>query len=240
MSINVVLALMIIVSFLGALALHELSHALMASWLGDPTPRNEGRQSLSLRSHLDPVGLLLCVILAFRPLLLGPVGLGWGKPVKVDPWKLRGGSNTGNLLVALTGILSSLLIGALIALVLRFLPLNLFANVFLIRIIQLLVVFASVNFSLAIFNILPFYPLDMYQIVYALLPPAKAVQFAKSATYGPFIILTLFFLLPFIAQFSGLADFPLFRIPFYILLGSLSLIELITGIPNFSTTLYFL
>lgn len=239
MFINVVLALMIIVSFLGALALHELSHALMASWLGDPTPRNEGRQSLSLRSHIDPVGLLLSVILAFRPILLGPVGIGWGKPVKADPWKLRVGSNTGTLLVALAGMLASLLIGVLIALVLRFLPLNLFANVFLIRIIQLLVVFASVNISLAIFNLLPFYPLDMYQIVYALLPPAQAVRFAKSATYGPFIILTLFFLLPFIAQFSGLADFPLFRIPYYILSGSLFLIDLITGSSAFSSV-YFI
>ena len=67
MVINVLLALMVIVSFLIAIPLHECGHALMASWLGDRTPRDEGRQSLSLRSHIDPLGTLMCVILAFQP-----------------------------------------------------------------------------------------------------------------------------------------------------------------------------
>ena len=80
--INVLLALMVIVSFLLALPLHEWSHAQAASWLGDRTPGQEGRQSLSLRSHIDPIGTLMCVLLAFQPLLA--VGFGWGKPVKLE------------------------------------------------------------------------------------------------------------------------------------------------------------
>ena len=39
MTINVLLALMVIISFLLAIPLHESGHALMASWLGDRTPR---------------------------------------------------------------------------------------------------------------------------------------------------------------------------------------------------------
>src|SRR6266852_9912956 len=116
--INVILAFMIIISFLGAVILHELGHALIATWLGDPTPRADGRLSLSLRSHLDPLGTLLCVILAFFSVLAGPVGLGWGKPVKSDPWKLRGGPNGGTLLVALAGPIFRLAIGLLFALLL--------------------------------------------------------------------------------------------------------------------------
>ena len=42
MGINVVLALMVIGSFLVALPLHESGHALMASLLGDSTPRRKG------------------------------------------------------------------------------------------------------------------------------------------------------------------------------------------------------
>src|SRR5258708_8379570 len=86
MFINVLLALMIIVSFLITIPLHEFSHALMASWLGDKTPRAEGRQSLSLRTPIDPVGTLMCVLLAFQPLL--GVGFAWAKPVKPDPCKI--------------------------------------------------------------------------------------------------------------------------------------------------------
>ena len=227
--INVILAFMIIISFLGAVILHEFGHALIATWLGDPTPRADGRLSLSLRSHLDPLGTLLCVILAFFSVLAGPVGLGWGKPVKPDPWKLRGGPNAGTLMVALGGILMNVIVGALFAVVLRFLPGSLFSNAIIIRIPQLILTFASVNFCLAIFNLIPLYPLDGYQILYTLLPNRQAVGFSRSATYGPFIILLLIFLLPFLGQISQLGGFFLFHISYYILLGSMKLIALIGG-----------
>jgi Zn-dependent protease len=229
--INVVLALMIIGSFLVAVIIHEFGHSLMASLLGDPTPRSEGRLSPSLRSHIDPVGTLLCVILAFFPVAAGPVGLGWGKPVKVDPWKLRGGPNAGTLLVSVAGMLMSLGVGLLFALVLHFLPLTLLTNALTARITQLVTVFASVNICLAIFNLIPLYPLDGYQILYTLLPSRQAVQFNRSAQYGPFIILAILFLLPFLGQISGFGGFFLFHIPYYILLGSLNLIELVSGLP---------
>jgi Zn-dependent protease len=241
MLINVILALMIDVSFLVAIALHECSHALIASLLGDPSPRREGRQSLSLRSHLDALGTILCLILAFSPALgptgsllpsvVGPVGIGWGKPIKTDPWKLRGGPNGGTLLVALAGPIFSLVIGLLCAFLLRFLPLTFFTDHLLVHLPQLLTVFASVNISLALFNIIPLSPLDGYQIVYTLLPTRQAVQFAKSAPYGPFIILAIFFLLPFLAQFTGLGGLFIFQIPSTILSGALALIGLVTGQP---------
>lgn len=237
--INVVLALMIIGSFLVAMILHECGHALVASWLGDPTPRHEGRLSFNLFSHLDPVGTLLAVILAFLPVGAGPAGLGWGKPVKSDPWKLRGGPNAGTLFVAIGGLLTSLVIGLIFAVVLRFIIPFIPANAFAIRLPQLITVFASVNICLAIFNLIPLYPLDGYQIVYTLLPSRQAVQFARSAPYGPFIILALLFLLPFLGQLSGLGNFPLFHIPYYILLGALNLIGLVSGYP-FVGTLYVL
>src|SRR3981081_829662 len=168
--INVVLALMIIGSFLVAIIIHECGHALVALWLGDPTPPHEGRLSFSLFSHLDPVGTLLAVILAFLPVGAGPVGLGWGEPVKSDPWKLRGGPNVGTLFVALGGIVTSLVVGLVFAVVLRFVLPLIPDNAFAVRLPQLITVFASVNISLAIFNIIPLYPLDGYQILYSLLP----------------------------------------------------------------------
>jgi Zn-dependent protease len=239
-NINVVLALMIIGSFLVAIILHECGHALVALWLGDPTPRREGRLSFNLFSHLDPVGTLLAVILAFLPVGAGPVGLGWGKPVKSDPWKLRGGPNAGTLFVAIGGLLTSLIVGLVFAVVLRFIIPFIPDNAFALRVPQLITVFASVNISLAIFNIIPLYPLDGYQILYTLLPSRQAVQFARSAPYGPFIILALLFLLPFLGQLSGLGSFFLFHIPYYILLGALNLIGLVSGYPLLVGALYVL
>ena len=124
--INVLLSLMIVISFLLAIALHEWAHAQMASWLGDQTPRLDGRQTLSLRAHLDPVGMVMCLILAFQPLasVVPPAGLGWGKPVKPDPWKMRVPADTGVLLVACAGLIGSLIIGLLAAVAFRFLDPN--------------------------------------------------------------------------------------------------------------------
>jgi len=226
--INVVLSLMIIASFLGAVALHEWSHALVASWLGDTTPQADGRQTLSLRSHIDPVGLILCIVLAFRGVFAGPMGLGWGKPVKVDPWKMRVGPNAGVLLVTLAGPVFSFLLGLFVALIVHFIGPILIQNIITSFFAQLLIVFASVNICLALFNLVPLYPLDGYQVLYTLLPSKQAVQFSRWAVpYGPFIILIYFFLLPFLASLSGLGDFPLFLLGRYIWQASISLISLV-------------
>jgi Zn-dependent protease len=228
--IDVVLALMLIGSFIVAISLHEFGHALVASWLGDRTPRSEGRQSLNPRTQVDALGLLMCVILAFQPVLAFPTGFGWGKPVKPDPWKMRVGPNAGVLLVACAGIIFSLLIGVVVAVILRYLPAQLYLNAYIARIPQLLLIFASVNFCLAIFNLIPLYPLDGYQIVYTLLPSPQARGFAKSAPYGPFIILAVFFLLPFLGRLTGLDSFPLFQLAHYILLGAWNLVAVVLAV----------
>lgn len=236
MAINVILAFMIIVCFLIAVVIHECSHALIATLLGDGTPRAQGRQSLSLRMQLDPLGTLLCIVLAFQPATAGPIGLGWGKPVKTDPWKLRGGPNGGTLLVSLAGIVTSLALGLLVAFLIRFLPSALYANAILARVVQLITVFAATNITLGLFNLLPIYPLDGYQILYTLLPSRQALKFARSAQYGPLIIIVLLFVLPFLGTLTRTNGFFLFQLPFFILQGVLSLISLVSGFPFFSLT----
>ncbi|MGH2480621.1 MAG: site-2 protease family protein, partial [Ktedonobacteraceae bacterium] len=205
------------------------THALVAALLGDPTSRNQGRQSLSVRAHLDPIGTLLCVVLAFLPVGAGPLGLGWGKPAKTDPWKLRGGPNVGTLLVAISGIVVSLVIGLLVAFLLQFFPVVFYTNSILYRIVQFAVVFAAANIALALFNILPVYPLDGYQIVYTLLPSRHALKFARTAQYGPVIIVVLLFVLPFVGSITRTDAFFLFRLPFYAMQGIIGLISMASG-----------
>lgn len=234
MEINVILAFMIIACFLVAVVIHEYAHALTASLLGDTTPRAQGRQSLNLRKQLDPLGTLLCVILAFQVVSIGPIGLGWGKPVKTDPWKLRGGPNIGTLLVSLAGIIVNLALGLLVAFLIHFLPPSLVTgniNGLIFRVMQLVTVFAVANVTLGILNILPLYPLDGYQILYTLLPSKQALKFARSAQYGPLIIIVLIFVLPFLGQLTNTSGFFLFHLPLFLLQGVLSLIALVSGYP---------
>lgn len=227
--IDVIAAFMIIVAFLFSVALHECGHALMASWLGDNTPRAEGRQTLSLPSHIDPVGLLMCIILAFQPVAAPAIGLGWGKPVKPDPWKMKVNPDTGVLLVACAGLATSLLVGLIITALLSFVGISLVSNPFGKYLFEFLFYFGSVNIAMAIFNLIPLYPLDGYQIVYTLLPSKQALKFARSAPYGPFIILIIFFFLPFIGNLTHASSFFIFHLGFWIWYAAQLVMDLLAG-----------
>ena len=45
-----------------AFTFHELAHAVTADYLGDPTPRRQGRITLNPIAHLDPFGTIMLLI----------------------------------------------------------------------------------------------------------------------------------------------------------------------------------
>jgi len=136
------------VGLLLAVDIHECAHAWAANELGDPTARYQGRLSLNPLVHLDPMGTLMMLFS-----LLGGIGIGWGKPVPVNPWNLRHG-RVGNGLVALAGPCSNLILAAALAL-----PLHLgWSGAGVMG--YLWVILIGVNVSLALFNLLPIPPLD--------------------------------------------------------------------------------
>ncbi len=75
-----------LVALVLAITVHECAHAWSANRLGDPTSRLMGRVSLNPLVHLDPLGSIMMVITA-----LTGMGIGWGKPVPVTPYRLRFG-----------------------------------------------------------------------------------------------------------------------------------------------------
>ena len=79
MGIGIALLLIYLICILLALICHEVAHGLVASWLGDPTAKQEGRLTLNPLAHLEPVGLLMMLV----------VGFGWARPVPVNPRRLR-------------------------------------------------------------------------------------------------------------------------------------------------------
>src|SRR5689334_364412 len=92
---------------------HEFAHAWVATRLGDDTPLREGRVTLSPLAHVDWVGT---AILPFVTSLLGYGFLGWGKPVRTDNNKLRGGLN-GLALVALAGPFSNVIMAVILGII---------------------------------------------------------------------------------------------------------------------------
>ena len=62
-----------------AIPAHEAAHAWASARLGDSTAKNAGRLTLDPRAHFDLFGAL-CMIF---------VGVGWAKPVGINPRRFR-------------------------------------------------------------------------------------------------------------------------------------------------------
>ncbi|OIP97316.1 hypothetical protein AUK40_03470 [Candidatus Wirthbacteria bacterium CG2_30_54_11] len=153
-----------LVAIIIAVTLHEFSHALVATLLGDPTPKMRHRLTLDPSSHLDPMGFFMLLL----------VGFGWGKPVPINPVQIRRG-RFGVALVSLAGPVSNMLIATAFGLAVRFDLIPYSQQIF-----ALVLALISINLGLAVFNLLPFGPLDGYKIALGLLPARWAYKLART------------------------------------------------------------
>ncbi|MBC8264737.1 MAG: site-2 protease family protein [Anaerolineales bacterium] len=153
----------ILISLLIAIDVHEFAHAWMANELGDPTARYQGRLSLNPLVHLDPMGTMMMLFSVFSGF-----GIGWGKPVPVDPRYLRKGPRVGMGLVAAAGPISNLVLAAIVAVPIR-LRLTISWSL-----VDLLLTVISVNIIIALFNLLPIPPLDGASILRGILSTIRA------------------------------------------------------------------
>jgi len=153
-----------VLGILLALDVHECFHAWVADRLGDPTARYMGRISLNPLVHLDPVGSIMMLIAATTGR-----GIGWGKPVPVNPRNLRYGPRVGMGIVSFAGPFANLLTATIIGLPLR-LNLRLPGT---LSILLLEVVF--INIGLAVFNLIPLPPLDGYGVLQGILSSIRGM-----------------------------------------------------------------
>lgn len=163
--------------------IHELSHAFAAVKLGDNTPRELGRYTLNPLSHIDPIGLIMVLF----------AGIGWAKPVTYQPARLRN-PKTDPVLVALAGPLSNLLSAVLFTLIFKILFTLGVRGSSSISILGFLQYLIYVNMMLAVFNLLPFPPLDGSHILLHLLPDSLNNFKRRYLQYGYFIFLAVILL----------------------------------------------
>ncbi len=185
----------LVTALITGIGFHEFCHAYTADRLGDHTARMMGRVSLNPLRHLDPLGTALLMF----------VGFGWGKPVPVNPARLRHGPEVGRAIVAAAGPLSNIGVAIIAALPFQFglldwgVPFNIgswgandYASLYLSAVVV-------INVLLAVFNLIPVAPLDGFSVAVGLLPRDMSRSWARLEQYGPGILMILI-ALPFITQ----------------------------------------
>lgn len=158
-----------------ALSWHEAAHALVAKQLGDDTAEKLGRLTLNPASHLDPLGTLALLF----------AGVGWGRPVPVNPNNFQN-PKLDNLKVAVAGPISNLILAIIFALF-NFLfqpdP-DSIAGIFTTTVIWF-------NLMLMFFNLIPIPPLDGSKIVHLFMDDEAFFRFEQYGFYLLFGLIAL-------------------------------------------------
>lgn len=182
----ILLRVAIWIPLLLSLTVHEWAHAYSAFRLGDDTAARQERLTLNPISHIDPIGTLLL------PLLLA-IPFGWAKPVPVNPARFSRNirMRTGMVITAAAGPASNVVLALVCAILLGLLgrfghnvsPTNAQALEWLLG--QGFVI----NVLLALFNMLPFPPLDGGRVADGLMPARYERAWESFAKYGPAMLL---------------------------------------------------
>lgn len=192
MNLSPALLISRVIILLIAFTFHEFSHAQVAVWLGDDTPRLDGRLILNPLRHLDPWGCLLLLV----------AGFGFAKPVRVNPYAVTRKNKAGMMLVAAAGPCANLLLAILGAIILRsgLIRTNTppFGLNWLPGPIYFFTQFIWTNLSLMVFNLIPLAPLDGEKVVSYFIPESFRKTWYQIQANGTKILMVCFFVLPYL------------------------------------------
>lgn len=193
-----------LIAIIFSLSIHEWGHAYAAHKNGDDTARMMGRMTLNPIAHIDPTGFILLLI----------AGFGWAKPVPVNPRNYRN-YRRGEFIVSFAGIFMNLMLAltaALLAAVFAACDLKSmgyevtpdlvtlvsylgFDTTFPSQLYDFFWILGTMNCCLAIFNLLPVYPLDgshIFELFFGKLVGAKVLMWlhrnGRYVLYGVFIL----------------------------------------------------
>lgn len=191
--------LFFLVILIFSIIIHEIAHGYMAEWFGDPTARLAGRLTLNPVPHIDPLGSIIIPAL----MLFGSGGsfaFGWAKPVPYNPYNLSN-FKWGTIMVGLAGVLANLAIAVIFGLMIRY---NMVLGIADGPFAQMLATIVILNIVLAVFNMIPFPPLDGAKVLFAFLPIRfQYIHDFLEQNWLVFIVFVVFFAQYIISPITG-------------------------------------
>ena len=193
--------------------IHEWVKALVSTALGDPTPKKQGYLTANPFRYFEPIGFIFILL----------YGFGWGRPVPTGALHYRD-RKLGVILTYTVPVIVNLLLGIFSVAVVNLLVIRIYGplryDMFVIFLhfhlwtldpshlaIILLSHFAFININLALFNLLPVYPLAANKLLVTFSNPeniARINHYEKIMQVGMVILLAFGFipsvLLPFTHQ----------------------------------------
>ncbi len=169
-----------------SLSFHEAAHGYVADFLGDPTPRHQGRLTLNPMKHLDVIGTVMMLF----------SNMGWAKPVQVDSRNFRVPLRA-MLSVAIAGPAANVFLALLGAGAQKLLEVNYptapSSGFFILWLKAFCETWWTLNLGLACFNLVPIPPLDGSRILNYFLPASYREAFRKLEAYDPLLLMILIY-----------------------------------------------
>ncbi len=177
----------VFVSLIISITLHEAMHAFTAHWLGDDTAHREGRISLNPIKHIDPFATLLLPLIT---LVLFHVPLLAAKPVPFNPNRVKY-EEYGAGLVGVAGPLTNLMLALAGAGII-----HIFQGIFSMGVLEALLIFVQINIGLFVFNMIPIPPLDGSRLLYTFAPESFQGAMAQLEQFGIILVFGLIIAVP--------------------------------------------
>lgn len=163
---------------------HEFAHNYIGWRMGDPEPARLGRLTLNPLVHINWIGWLMFAVIGFGILGSAPI----------SPYRMPRENRRWRWLAAVAaGPVANLIIAVVLGLLLRIIGIDLLVGLpdIVLVILRQILFFNAILFF---FNLLPLFPIDGWQIVYALLPPEVASFWERNQSTTTLILFGLILL----------------------------------------------